>query len=85
MKTTGSSPKIPKEFQKRSKAIYMILFGIPLTLVTSYPLYTRIVSGEERKEQQGEFLPNGQIKVFDEYEKKEHEKSSWFNTLFGSK
>lgn len=43
--------------------------------------------GNEKKIQQGEIMPDGSIRLFDEYEKKKKDEDSWkfFKVLFGLK
>ncbi|ODV58780.1 uncharacterized protein ASCRUDRAFT_77528 [Ascoidea rubescens DSM 1968] len=56
----------------------MILFSIPLLIITSYPLYQRFVLGMEQGERRGELLEDGAKRYYSEEEMKQNRENKWF-------
>ncbi|GMM36023.1 hypothetical protein DASC09_033480 [Saccharomycopsis crataegensis] len=82
-------PPAPKEIQKRYWAFFALFGGLYTTIVMSVPFYRKYVLGEDEYGiRRGEILPNGQIRIFSEYEIQERERErkqkSWLYQLFGN-
>lgn len=70
---------------KQSKrSVFLIMLGLPLVLISSVVLYRRVFEGQGKRIQQGEYTPDGGLRLFTEEEKKEVDKKSWLTRIFGT-
>lgn len=75
--------KAPPQIKQRYKGIYLVLLSIPVLGVTSFEMYRRLEGRSAKKIQQGERLPNGMNRDFDEEEKIKVEQNSLMYRIFG--
>ncbi|RCK63840.1 hypothetical protein Cantr_10772 [Candida viswanathii] len=75
--------KAPPQLKQRYRGLHLILLSIPVLLITSVEMYRRLEGKATKKVQQGELLPNGTSRDFNEAEKRKVEESSWASKLFG--
>lgn len=80
-------PKIgvkPAPVSAQSKrSAFLIMLGLPLLLVSSVILYRRVFEGQGKRVQQGEYTPDGVLRLFTEEEKREVDRKSWLTRIFG--
>lgn len=75
--------KAPPQIKQRYKGIYLILLSLPVLGVTSFEMYRRLEGKSTKKIQQGERLPHGGNRDFDEQEKINVEQNSLMYKIFG--
>ena len=75
--------KAPQQIKQRYKGIYLILLSIPIIGITTFEIIQRLEGRSTKKIQQGERLPNGINRDFDEQEKIKVEKESIMYKIFG--
>ncbi|KAI5970873.1 hypothetical protein CANMA_000033 [Candida margitis] len=75
--------KAPPQLKQRYKGIFLVLLSVPIILITSFEMYQRLEGQSTKKIQQGEKLPNGVNRDFEESEKYKVEKESFMYKLFG--
>lgn len=75
--------KAPPQLKQRYKGIFLVLLSVPIIFITSFEMYQRLEGQSTKKIQQGEKLPNGVNRDFDEAEKYKVEKDSVMYKLFG--
>ena len=75
--------KAPPQLKQRYKGIFLVLLSVPIIFITSFEMYQRLEGQSTKKIQQGEKLPNGVNRDFDEVEKYKVEKESVMYKLFG--
>lgn len=75
--------KAPPQIKQRYKGIYLVLLSIPVLGVTSFEMYRRLEGRSAKRIQQGERLPNGMNRDFDEEEKIKVEQNSLMYRIFG--
>ncbi|CCG23015.1 hypothetical protein CORT_0D01670 [Candida orthopsilosis Co 90-125] len=75
--------KAPPQLKQRYKGIFLVLLSVPVIFITSFEMYQRLEGQSTKKIQQGEKLPNGGNRDFDEIEKYKVEKESVMYKLFG--
>lgn len=61
----------------------MVLFSVPVLLLSSYELFRRLEGKSTKKVQQGELLQGNEVRKFDEQEKWKVERESWMYKIFG--
>ncbi|ODQ77332.1 hypothetical protein BABINDRAFT_10234 [Babjeviella inositovora NRRL Y-12698] len=71
-----NKPPVPLELQKRAKGLKLIMFGLPVFIISSYVLFERKVMGKERRVQTGEMMPDGTIREFEAWEIKEKDRNN---------
>ncbi|KAI5949753.1 hypothetical protein KGF57_004576 [Candida theae] len=75
--------KAPPQLKQRYKGIFLVLLSVPIIFITSFEMYQRLEGQSTKKIQQGEKLPTGENRDFDEMEKYKVEKESVMYKLFG--
>lgn len=73
----------PKAIKTRYYGIYMVLFSIPVLLLSSYELFRRLEGKSTKKVQQGELLEGNEVRKFSEQEKWKVERESLMYRIFG--
>lgn len=60
-----------------------MLVGLPLFVISSVVLYRRVIEGERKRVQVGEYTPDGGLRVFDDAEQADRDRSRWMTRIFG--
>lgn len=64
-------------------SVKLFFIAIPILVVSSAVLYKRIVLGEEKRSQKGEFTPDGGLHMFSEAEVSRKEQEKLSTKIFG--
>lgn len=77
-------PKPAVKVSAQSKrSVFLITLGLPLFLVSSVVLYRRVIEGQEKKVQVGEYTPDGGLRMFSPEEKEKRDANTWLTWIFG--
>lgn len=71
----ANKPPVPLEIQKRAQGLRLIMFGLPVFLVTAFVLFERKVMGKERRVQTGEMRLDGSFREYEAWEVKEKDRN----------
>ena len=73
----------PRVSANSKRSAFLIMLGLPLFLVSSIVLYRRVIEGQEKRVQVGEYTPDGGLRMFTPQEKEKRDESTWFTWIFG--
>lgn len=78
-----AAPKTPRKPPMNKNSVFLIMLALPLFTVSTYVLYKRVILGQPKRVQQGEYTPDGGLRIFDAEEKKERNSNTWTTWFFG--
>ncbi|PRT52560.1 hypothetical protein B9G98_00180 [Wickerhamiella sorbophila] len=68
---------------KGNRSVFLIMLSIPLVAVTTAVLYKRVLVGQPKRVQTGEYTPDGGLRMFTEDEREDRDSKSWMTRIFG--